>query len=61
MCQRALRTKVKVEEQAVSTWKARYVDFLTPGMVGMAMMWVNLRAGFLLVTWREKGILRCLA
>ena len=34
------------------------MDFLTPGMVGMTIMWVNLGVGFMLVTWREQGILR---
>ncbi|MEE8347073.1 MAG: ABC transporter permease [Dehalococcoidia bacterium] len=49
---------VMVEKQAVSTENVRFIDFLTPGMVGMTMMWVNLGVGFLLVTWREQGILR---
>ncbi|TET95385.1 MAG: ABC transporter permease, partial [Dehalococcoidia bacterium] len=51
-------TAVMVEKQAVSTENVRFIDFLTPGMVGMAIMWVNLGVGFLLVTWREQGILR---
>jgi ABC-2 type transport system permease protein len=49
---------VTVEKQAVSTQNVRFIDFLTPGMVGMTIMWVNLGVGFLLVTWREQGILR---
>lgn len=49
---------VEVEQQAVSTENVGYIDFLTPGMVGMTIMWVNLGVGFLLVTWREQGILR---
>ncbi|MDP2675536.1 MAG: ABC transporter permease, partial [Dehalococcoidia bacterium] len=49
---------VKLSEQAVSTRNVSYMDFLTPGMVGMTIMWVNLGVGFLLVTWREQGILR---
>jgi ABC-2 type transport system permease protein len=49
---------VMVEKQAVSTENVRFIDFLTPGMVGMAIMWLNLGVGFLLVTWREQGILR---
>lgn len=49
---------VTLEEQAVSTEDVSYIDFLTPGMVGMTIMWVNLGVGFLLVTWREQGILR---
>ena len=49
---------VEVERQAVATDNVGYIDFLTPGMVGMTIMWVNLGVGFLLVTWREQGILR---
>lgn len=49
---------VTLEEQAISTENVRYIDFLTPGMVGMAIMYINLGVGFLLVTWREQGILR---
>ena len=49
---------VRVEKQAVATKNVRFIDFLTPGMVGMTIMWVNLGVGFLLVTWREQGILR---
>jgi ABC-2 type transport system permease protein len=49
---------VKVESKAVATKNVRFIDFLTPGMVGMTIMWVNLGVGFLLVTWREQGILR---
>jgi ABC-2 type transport system permease protein len=49
---------VTVQQQAVDTQNVRFIDFLTPGMVGMTVMWVNLGVGFLLVTWREQGILR---
>ncbi len=49
---------VEVEKQAVATETVRFIDFLTPGMVGMMIMWVNLGVGFLLVSWREQGILR---
>jgi ABC-2 type transport system permease protein len=49
---------VTVQQQAIDTQHVRFIDFLTPGMVGMTVMWVNLGVGFLLVTWREQGILR---
>lgn len=49
---------VTVERQAQDTGSGRFIDFLTPGMVGMTVMWTNLMVGFLLVTWRELGILR---
>jgi len=51
-------TAVMVEKQAVSTENVRFIDFLTPGMVGMSIMLVNVGVGYLLVTWREQGILR---
>jgi ABC-2 type transport system permease protein len=49
---------VTIEEEAISTENVRYIDFLIPGMVGMAIMYINLGVGFLLVTWRDQGILR---
>jgi ABC-2 type transport system permease protein len=49
---------VTIEERSVATEGVQYIDFLTPGMVGMTIMYVNLGVGFLLVTWREQGILR---
>ena len=49
---------VTVQQQAISTKNVRFIDFLTPGMVGMTIMWVNLGVGFMLVSWREQGILR---
>lgn len=49
---------VKLEQEAVDTTDVRFIDFLTPGMVGMMIMWINLGVGFMLVTWREQGILR---
>jgi ABC-2 type transport system permease protein len=49
---------VEVEQRAVATDNVGYIDFLTPGMVGMSIMWVNLGVAFLLVTWREQGVLR---
>ncbi len=49
---------VQVEQQAVAADSVNYMDFLTPGMVGMAIMYVNLGVGFIMVSWRELGILR---
>jgi ABC-2 type transport system permease protein len=49
---------VRLVERGIETEDVRYVDFLAPGMVGMTVMWVNLGVGFLMVTWREQGILR---
>jgi ABC-2 type transport system permease protein len=47
-----------VSESSISTENVRYIDFLIPGMIGMTIMYVNLGVGFLLVSWREQGILR---
>ena len=49
---------VRLEKQAVSTQNVRFIDFLTPGMVGMVLMWTNVAVGYLLIGWREQGILR---
>jgi len=49
---------VRLEQQAIDTQTTRFIDFLTPGMVGMAIMFNNLAVGFLMVSWREQGILR---
>jgi ABC-2 type transport system permease protein len=49
---------VRLEQQAIETQTVRFIDFLTPGMVGMTIMFTNLAVGFLMVSWREQGILR---
>lgn len=49
---------VTVDRQAIDTQTVRFVDFLVPGMVGMTIMFTNLAVGFLMVDWRELGILR---
>ena len=49
---------VRLEKQAVETESVSFIDFLTPGMVGLTIMWTNLFVGFLMVSWREQGILR---
>lgn len=49
---------VVIESAGQDTRSVRFIDFLTPGMVGMTIMWTNLVVGQLLITWREQGILR---
>lgn len=49
---------VTLSKAAVETETIRFIDFLAPGMVGMTIMFTNLAVGFLLVSWREMGILR---
>jgi ABC-2 type transport system permease protein len=52
---------VTLDEQAVSVRNLRQIDWLTPGMLGMMLMWANLTIGSVLVMWRQQGILRRLA
>lgn len=52
---------VSLQEQAVSVHNLRQIDWLTPGMLGMLLMWANLSIGTLLVQWRQTGILKRLA
>jgi ABC-2 type transport system permease protein len=52
---------VSLDEQAVSVRSLRQIDWLTPGMLGMLLMWANLSVGVVLVQWRKQGVLRRLA
>ncbi len=52
---------VTLQEQAVSVHSLREIDWLTPGMLGMLLMWANLSVGVLLVEWRQQGVTRRLA
>ncbi len=52
---------VTLHEQAVNTHNLRQVDWLTPGMLGMLLMWANLPVGVTLVSWRKEGIMKRLA
>lgn len=52
---------VALQEQSVSVHTLREIDWLTPGMLGMLLMWSNLSVGAVLVQWRKQGILRRLA
>lgn len=52
---------VIVDQQAVAAKNLREIDFITPGMLGMLLMWANLAVGIQLVNWRETGITRRLA
>ncbi len=57
----ATASVVTLHEDAVSVRNLRQIDWLTPGMVGMLLMWANLTVGVVLVGWREQGIMRRLA
>jgi len=53
-----MRDPVRMRSEAVDTNSGSYIDFLTPGMVGMTIMFTNLAVGLMMVNWREQGILR---
>src|SRR5216683_1160880 len=52
---------VTLDQQAVAVKDMREIDFITPGMIGMLLMWANFAVGAQLVLWREMGITRRLA
>ncbi len=52
---------VVLDQQAVAAKELRTIDFITPGMLGMLLMWANLAVGIELVNWREMGITKRLA
>ncbi len=52
---------VTLEQTAVDAKNFRTIDFVTPGMLGMLLMWANLAVGTQMVLWREMGITKRLA
>jgi ABC-2 type transport system permease protein len=52
---------VTLTEQAVSVRNLRQIDWLTPGQLGLLLLWANLSVGSVLVGWRKQGIMRRLA
>jgi ABC-2 type transport system permease protein len=52
---------VTLDQQAVTAKDIRAIDFITPGMVGILLLWANFAVGVQLVSWREMGITRRLA
>src|SRR5205085_12494081 len=42
---------VTLVQQAVAAKNLREIDFITPGMLGMLLMWANLAVGVQLVNW----------
>lgn len=52
---------VMLVSQGISVRQFRTIDFITPGMLGMLLMWANLTVGIQLVFWREMGITKRLA
>jgi len=52
---------VSLDERAVNVHNLRQIDWLTPGMLGLLLLWGNLSVGGLLAQWRQQGILKRLA
>ncbi len=52
---------VTLVEQPVSVHNLRNIDFITPGQIGMMLMWANLAVGAVLVGWRQGGVAKRLA
>lgn len=52
---------ITVQAQGVTRRVIRQIDWLTPGLAGMMVMWANLAVGATLIAWRERGILKRLA
>lgn len=52
---------IVLDEQAVSVHQQRPIDWLTPGQLGMMLVWANLGVGGVLVGWRQTGLMRRLA
>jgi ABC-2 type transport system permease protein len=49
------------ESGVVDRRPLRQIDWLTPGMVGLMIMLVNLVVGATLILWRDRGVLKRLA
>lgn len=52
---------IQVQEQQVAARQQRQIDFLTPGMLGVTIMFANMFVGLTLITWRERGTLKRLS
>ncbi|NWJ97908.1 MAG: ABC transporter permease [Chloroflexi bacterium] len=52
---------IQVEEQSITVRQQRQIDLLTPGMLGMTLMFANMPIGIFLIGWRERGTLKRLS
>jgi ABC-2 type transport system permease protein len=52
---------IALQEQAVSVRELRQIDWLTPGMLGLLLLWGNLTVGIVLAEWRKTGVMKRLA
>ncbi|MBI2847286.1 MAG: ABC transporter permease [Chloroflexi bacterium] len=49
---------ITIKEEGITAKRLRVIDSLTPGLVGMMIMWANMFVGVRLISWRERGILK---
>lgn len=49
---------IQVEEKQISVHEQRAIDVLTPGMLGLTILYANIYAGITLATWRMSGTLK---
>lgn len=52
---------IQIDEQKVTVRQQRQIDVLTPGMLGMTLMFANMPIGIFLISWRERGTLKRLS
>src|SRR5207237_4056570 len=52
---------IRLEDGGVDHRPMRQIDWLTPGMVGLMVMLVNLVVGATIILWRDRGVLKRLA
>jgi len=52
---------LQIQEQGVTSKKLRQIDILTPGMLGLTIMFASLPVGVALLGWRARGTLKRLS
>jgi ABC-2 type transport system permease protein len=52
---------IRLLDSGVDHRPIRQIDWLTPGMVGLLVMLINLVVGATLILWRDRGVLKRLA
>jgi ABC-2 type transport system permease protein len=52
---------IRLTDSGVDHRPMRQIDWLTPGMVGLMVMLVNLVVGASIIVWRDRGVLKRLA
>ncbi len=57
----SFKEAVQIQEQGVTSKKLRQIDILTPGMLGLTIMFASLPVGVALLGWRARGTLKRLS